>query len=984
MEAERWQEIKRIYELALEMAPESRDAFLKEACAGDESLREEVESFLGFRPAADQFMKSPAYERTALELIALSESRADLTGSTLLHYSVTKKIGEGGMGEVYQANDSKLNRQVALKILPELFVHDPERLARFDREAKLLASLNYPNIAAIYGLEEARDKRFLVLELVEGETLAQRIAKGPLPIKEALEVCHQITEALEAAHEKGIIHRDLKPANVKFTAEGQVKVLDFGLAKAFHPEPSAEDIAHSPMISETTRPGVILGTAAYMSPEQAMGKPVDKRTDIRAFGCVLYECLTGKRAFEGETITETLAAIIRGEPDWHALPVEASENLRAVLRRCLQKDPRERLHDIADVRIEIGESGAQPAKAVSVPRRYPFRWIVACAAVMLLAGILIDRMLTKYFQPSSSAASVITSTIKVEPGHWLDGMRLTAELERPSRTAMAISGDGRFIVYSAIAENPGPQAKPQLYLRRMDQAEAKPITGTEGGINPFLSPDNLWVGFWADKKLKKVPVEGGVPDSLCDAAGIFGASWGPDNSIVFADGYAPGLSRVPADGGKPESLTTPDPKREEFGHRLPSWLPNGKAILFTVARHAWDSQPWLALLRLDTREWHVLIQDAADAQYVSTGHLVFLRQGTLMAVRFDAAELKVIGQPFPLVDNVMQTFFTISSYNTGAGQFSVSASGALIYATGGMLPDMQKSLVWVDQRGIEQPITPLQMPFFAPRLSPDGQRITYVTAAREWQVYVYDLNTNTNSRLTGEGMATWPIWTPDGKRIVFHWQKSGVGNLFSQPYDGSSPMERLTTSEFGQNPGSWSLDGQTLALVEGHPDTLWDIVLLDTRSGRVRPFLNSQFDEAYPEFSPDGRWIAYSSNESNRYEVYVRPFPGPGMKHQVSSQGGVQPLWARNGYQLFYRWQDQVWAVDVRTEGGFATSKPRLLFERPGYGPAAPIRGYDLSHDGQRFLMVKYEQRKPTPVTEMILVENWFEDLKQKLPTGKK
>ncbi|MGA2263257.1 MAG: protein kinase, partial [Acidobacteriota bacterium] len=533
-----------------------------------------------------------------------------MIGTTLSHYRITEKLGAGGMGVVYRAEDTNLDRQVAIKVLPDIFSGDPERLARFEREAKLLASLNHPNIAAIHGLEEAGGKRFLVLELVEGETLAQRIAKGPLPVDETLDVCRQIAEGLEAAHEKGIIHRDLKPANVKITPEGKVKVLDFGLAKAFHGETAAADASHSPTLTDQmTRPGVILGTAAYMSPEQARGKPVDKRADIWAFGCILYECLTGKRAFEGETVTETLAAILKAEPDWHALPVEASENLRAVLRRCLQKDASHRLRDIGDARIEIGDSIAQLAEAVSVLRRYPFRWILACAAVVLLVGILIGVALMRYSQPATSSP-VLRSVIKVEPGHWLDGLRRSREAQSPSRTAMAISGDGRFAVYSAIEENPGPQAKPQLYLRRMDQAEAKPITGTEGGINPFLSPDNHWVGFWADGKLKKVPVDGGVPATLCDAAFIFGASWGPDNSIVFARGVAAGLSRVLADGGKLESLTTPDPKREEYGHRLPSWLPNGKAVLFTVMRHAWDSQPWLALLRLDTREWHVLLPDA--------------------------------------------------------------------------------------------------------------------------------------------------------------------------------------------------------------------------------------------------------------------------------------------------------------------------------------------------------------------------------------
>jgi serine/threonine-protein kinase len=985
MEAKRWQEIKRIYEAAVEVALEHRGEFLKEACAGDESLREQVESFLQCRPAAEEFLKNPAFKMPALGPIGLHESCTDLTGSTLLHYSVTKKIGAGGMGEVYQAHDLKLQRQVALKILPDSFAYDPERLGRFNREAKLLASLNHPNIAMIYGLEEAGGKHFLVLELVEGETLALRIRKRALPVEEAVEVCRQIAEGLEAAHEKGIIHRDLKPANIAITREGKAKILDFGLGRVLHGQESDQDLSHSPAITAAmTRPGVVLGTAAYMSPEQATGKPVDKRVDIWGFGCVLYECLSGKRAFQGETITETVASILKSEPDWTLLPAQTPAPVRSLLRRCLRKDPGQRVRDIRDARLEMEAPAAPPSEALTAPRRFSLVWPVACAAVILLAGILIDRLVTKYFQSPFSAASVITSTIKVEPGHWLEGRSRAMEAERPSRTAMAISGDGSFIVYSAIEENPGPQAKPQIYLRKMDQAQARPITGTEGGINPFLSPDNRWVGFWADGKLKKAPVDGGVPIPLCDAPAIYGASWGPDNSIVFAGDAGAGLARVSADGGQVESMTLPDPKREEDGHRLPSWLPNGKAVLFTVMRYLLDSQPRLAVLRLDTREWHVLLKDAADARFVPTGHLVFLRQSTLMAVRFDSARLEIIGQPIPLVEYVMQAFSMNSTYHTVAGQYSVSDSGALIYAAGGMIPDLQNSLVWVDQRGMEQAVTPKQFPFFAPRLSPDGQRIAYYTIGRERQVWVYDLNTDTHSLLTTEGLASFPIWTPDGKRIVFGWQNSLRAQLYWQSFDGSSPMERLSTSEYGHHPGSWALDGQLLALVESRPATIRDIVLLDARSGRVRPFLNSQFNEMYPEFSPDGRWIAYSSDESKRSEVYVRSFLDAGRRHAVSGQGGGEPLWARNGKQLFYRCEAQVWAVDVRTDGDFSTGKPRLLFERPGYSSGLPIRGYDLSRDGQRFLMVRMEQRKPTPVTDMILVQNWFEELKQKVPTGKK
>jgi len=899
-------------------------------------------------------------------------------------YEILEHIGAGGMGEVYRAIDKNLGRHVAVKILPAAFADDKERMARFEREAKLLAVLNHPNIAAIHGLEESEGRRFLVLELVEGETLQARLNRGPLPVDEALETCRELAEGLEAAHEKGIIHRDLKPGNIMITPEGKVKILDFGLAKAYGGETTGVAIENSPTITaQMTEPGVILGTAAYMSPEQSRGRAVDRRSDIWAFGCVLYECLTGTRAFYGETVSDTLAHILKGEPDWSKLPADTPTLIKVLLRRCLEKDPRKRLHDVADARIEIAAPADIPSEAPSAPRRFMLPWLAASAALILVAGIVVGRVSTRSSHPSSPA-SVVTSIIKVEPGHWLDGMRWAMEMERPSRTAMAISSDGRFVVYSAIEENPGPQAMSHLYLRRMDQSEAKPITGTEGAISPFLSPDNKWVGFWTDGKLKKVPVEGGVPSTLCDAPILYGANWGRDSGIVFVDGSGTGLSRVSAEGGKPEILTKPDPKREEKSHRLPTWLPNGKAVLFTIMRHGYDRQPWLALLRLDTREWRVLLQDAADARYVSTGHLVYLRQGTLMAVRFDLARLEVIGQPVALVENVMQAFHLAVTQNASAGQFGISDIGSLIYAAGGIVPDPKNSLVWVDQRGTEQPVTALQFTFWTPRLSPDGQRIAYVTVGRESQVRVYDLVRGTNSQLTGEGMTIRPIWAPDGKRLLFGWKRSLAFSLFWQPYDGSSPMERLTTSEYEQWPGSWSSDGKTVALVEVHPDTGSDIAVLDVPSGHVTPFLNSQFDERFPDFSPDGRWIAYSSDESKRDEVYVRAFPGPGMIQQVSSEGGKEPLWARNGKQLFYRRQDQVWVVDVRTDGGFAMSKPRLLFEKPGYVTGSPIRAYDLSLDSQRFLMVKQEQMKPAPVTEMILVQNWFEELKHLVPIGKK
>jgi serine/threonine-protein kinase len=515
--------------------------------------------------------------------------------------------------------------------------------------------------------------------------------------------------------------------------------------------------------------------------------------------------------------------------------------------------------------------------------------------------------------------------------------------------------------------------------------EAKPIAGTEGGFSPFLSPDDRWVGFWADGKLKKVAVDGGVPLALFDVPYFsFGSSWGADNQIIFAPRLDYGLSRVSADGGKSETLTIFDSSKEEYGHRLPHCLPAGKGILFTIMRHPYDLQPRVAVLEPAAHKWRVLLDDAADARYITTGHLAFLRQGTLMVVPFDPDKLKVSGQPVPAVANVMQALNTgDSGYDTAAGQFSISASGSLAYVPGGILPDRMNSLVWVDHKGEAVPIASFKAPFSAPRLSPDGRRIAYRTLARERHVWVYDLHRGTATRLTSEGAAGWVTWTPDGRRLVFEWMKALLGNIYWQPADGSAPMERLSQSEYGQRPGSWSPDGATLAFVQYHPDSGWDILLLHMRDRKVAPFLNSRFYEGCPEFSPDGRWIAYASDESGRREVYVQPFPAREGKWQVSNEGGTEPLWSRNGRQLFYRRPDQVWAVDVQTGSGFAASRPRLLFERPGYGVNQPIREWDISLDGQRFLMVKLDERKPQPVTELVLVQNWFEELKRLVPTGK-
>jgi serine/threonine protein kinase/Tol biopolymer transport system component len=920
-------------------------------------------------------------------------------GTRLGSYEVLSPLGSGGMGEVYRARDTRLGREVAIKVLPADKLADPARRARFEQEARAVAALNHFHIVTIHEIEKEGDTDFIVMELVPGKPLDALIPRQGLRLGEALRIAIPLADALAAAHAAGVIHRDFKPGNVMVTPDGVVKVLDFGLAKLVRPDAvdSEEETAEA-RASPVTRPGTVAGTTGYMSPEQARGEGVDARTDVFAFGAVLYEMVTGRRAFAGSSIAETLAAVLKDQPKApRELVPDVPRDLERIILRCLRKEPERRFQHMTDLKVELLEVKEESASQASAPagvvtgpsRDSRHRWLPLLTAGALVVSSLAGLGIWWRFR-AVPESPVIRSVIKVEPGYWLDGRRTISPwgFEQPTRTAMALSGDGRFLVYSAIRENPGPQAKPQLYLRRTDQLEARPIAGTEGGISPFLSPDDRWVGFWADGKLMKVPFAGGVPVTLCDAEMMFGASWGPEGTIVFSPSLGSGLLRVRADGGNSESLTTPDKTRQETSHRLPHWLADGKGLLFTIMREAYDLEPRVALLDLKTRTWRVLLDDAADARYVPTGHLVFLRRGTLMAVPFDAARRQPVGQPVPAVAGLVQTLNRLNPFeNTAAGQLSVSDSGSLVYAAGGILPDIDSRLVWLDQRGNEQPAASVKACFFCPRLSPDGRRITYITGGMRFRVWVYDLDRGTASLLTSEGKVWNVTWTPDGKRVVFNWSKSGSGfSLYWQPADGSAPMERLTSSDHDQWLGSFSPDGTTLAFVEDRPDTGADILLLDLRSRRVTPFLSSKAREVDPNFSPDGRWLAYVSDESGSGEVYVRPFPDAGGKWQISSEGGSQPLWGRNGRRLFYRWrspqrQQQAWAVDIATGGEFSVARPRLLFEGSGFQDGIP-RVWDTSLDGQRFLMVKMEERKPAPLTEMVLVENWFEELRRLASTG--
>ena len=928
-------------------------------------------------------------------------------GTRLGSHEIVAPLGAGGMGEVYRARDLKLNRDVAIKVLLPAVANDPERLARFSREAQVLASLNHPHIAQIHGLEEGEGIRALVMELVDGEDLAQRLRRGPLPLDEALPIARQLAEALEAAHDHGIVHRDLKPANIKVRPDGTVKVLDFGLAKALDAGSSAvsgsEATANSPTLSlHGTHAGVIMGTAGYMSPEQARGRVVDRRTDIWAFGCVLFELLSGTRAFPGEDLTDIIVAVVSKEPAWEALPPTAPPVIRRLLRRCLEKDPKRRLDSAAVLRLEIDEAMSGPGPEASsafassgssgvaffaahTSRRALL--VVGVAAALAGAAAAAAAVWTLAERRVATPGGITRSLVSIAPADSLQADTLDRSLGegRPSRTAFAISPDGRTVVFSGTAGD-----RQQLFRRALDQLEAVAMPGTEAGHSPFFSPDGQWVGFQAGNVLKKVALADGTPPTtICEAPPLFGATWGTRGIIVFA-GTRGGLWRVAADGGKPQTLTTPDAAKDEYSHRLPQFLPDGDRVIFTIIPiylPNWNDAR-LSLVSITSGQQQDL-GPGADARYTSSGHLVFMRSGTLVAAPFDLSAGAVSGGALTMLGDVMQAAnMTNEVVDSGAGQFAVSASGALMYIGGGIFPDREKTIVSSDRQGRVQVLPIEPRPFFAPLLSPDGTRLVVWTQGLDRNVWTYDLARGTLTRLTTEGRNHRGIWTPDGKRITFAGSDHGGYSLFWMPADGSGRRERLTPEQDTTigSPSTWSPDGQTL-LSMGRPteDVAGDTMIMALALNgdrRPRAVLESKFSVTYPEFSPDGRWLAYVSGESGRSEVYVQPYPGPGPRRQVSINGGTAPAWSRNGRELFYTsgttGQIRMMTVPI-TLAPFTFGTPRMLFEGT-FSLQATTRGYDVTADGQRFFLTQSKERPPVRPTHLVLVQNWLEELKQRVP----
>jgi serine/threonine-protein kinase len=902
----------------------------------------------------------------------MSNGTALSPGTRIGPYEVVALLGVGGMGEVYRARDSKLNREVAIKVLLAAMANDPQRLDRFAREAQVLASLNHPNIAQIYGIEDSSGVRALVMELVEGPTLADRIGHGAIPLDEALPIAKQIAEALEAAHELGIIHRDLKPANIKVRADGTVKVLDFGLAKALDPAGSASaEAANSPTLSmQATAAGVILGTAAYMAPEQARGKVVDKRADIWAFGCVLFEMLVGRRVFQGDDVTETMVAILSKEPDWQALPALAS-HVRPLLARCLRKERKQRLQAIGDARIQIEEwiSGSSDATATAAGRALSRR--ATLAAIAALASVAaVAALATWSLTRPGPQAPLLPARFEIVPPAQLLAM------EESDRN-IAISSNGRHIVYRVGI------GVSQLVIRAVDQLDGRTVASVSNTRVPFFSPDSQWLGFFDGGGLKKVSIAGGSAITISKTYVVpRGASWGDDNSIVFATADTEsGLLRVPAGGGEPAVLTTPDRAKGETNHWYPSVLPRGRGVLFTVTgpAPAQGEQAQVAVLDLKTGQRKTLIR-GSQAEYVDSGHLLHVVAGALYAVRFDLERLEVVGDPVPVVDDVRMT-------PAGATEYAVSRAGTLVYISAASA--QLRSLVWVDRGGQETPIRAPARIYAAPSLSPDGTRVAVAIRDQESDIYVWNFARETLTRLTFDpSIDQRPVWTKDSRRIVFASQRAGSFNLFAQAADGTGTIERLTTDRNSHAPSFVAPDGTGIVGAEITPQTAADIVWFPlTRSSGdpqvVEPLVRTEFIEHNPEVAPNGRYIAYQSNESGRAEIYVRPFPKvDGGLWQISIRGGTRPAWARNGQELYYLDAgNRLTAVPVQTSGAtFAHGNPAIVFENPYAAPLSDPRTYDVSADGKRFLMIKENTAgvRNTPAG-LVIVLNWFEELKTKV-----
>ena len=885
-------------------------------------------------------------------------------GRRLGPYEILSAIGAGGMGEVYKARDTRLDRTVAIKVLPTHLAERAELRERFEREAKTIASLNHPHICTLYDTGHQDEIDFLVMEYIEGETLAQRLQKGALPIQQVLQYAIEIADALDKAHRKGITHRDLKPGNIMLTKSG-TKLLDFGLAKLTRETaPAIPDSQLPTMKNAITGEGTILGTLQYMAPEQVEGKTdkIDARTDVFAFGAVVYEMATGRKAFEGTSQASLIAKILETDPPpISSLQPMTPPALDRVVKRCLAKDPDKRWQTASDLCEElrwIAEGGsltAVPAAATAGrPRMLP-RWaVVAGLASLIVAAIAGFAVLILKPTPLKP---VTRTVINLPPGDSLVG---------PDQPALALSTDGKQLAYAAIRG-----VTSQIYLRSMDSQEARPIPGTEGAVAPFFSPDGQWLGFFQGGSLKKVSVSGGAAVTLRGIGDPRGGSWGSQGTIIFAPGSASTLYQISDEGADARPLT--QFQNGDGTHRWPEVLPGGKAVAFVAGTNMSNAR--IVVRAFQSGAQRDFGQGGTYPRYMPSGHLIYAQGTTLMAVPFDPERLETKGPAVPMVEGV-----AVSS--SGAAQYSISSTGSLLYVSGGATL-VQRKLVWVNRNGKEEILAAPAQAYGYPRLSPDGRRVAVET---ENQIWIYDLSRDTLTRFTFEGSPNQsPVWTPDGKHIAFYSSKAGPSNIWWQLADGSGGLEQLGTGLYPQIPRSWSPDGQLLAFHENNPITKKDIWVLRLSDHKAEPFLRTPFSEGGPVFSPDGHWLAYISDESGRQEIFIQPYPGPGGKWQISTEGGNEPAWSRNGRELFFRSGSKMMAVEVTAQPTFSAGKPKVLFEGQYLAVTPGLTGtaFDVSSDGQRFLMVK-ETERAAPNAQINVVLNWSEELKRRVPAGNK
>lgn len=970
MTPERWKQISETFHAALARTVSQRGAFLRDITIGDDELSREVASLLAAHGKASHFGSAPVAARCALLR----------PGSEVGPYRVECLIGVGGMGEVYRARDPRLQRDVALKVLSSEFTDDSERLAAFEGEARLLASLNHPQVGALYGLEylnDAEGKRecALIMEFVGGEDLADRIARGPIPVPEALRIARQISEALEAAHEQGVIHCDLKPPNIKVRDDGTVKLIDFGLAKVL------EHSVRSTRPLLTGLPGRAssrtFGTAAYMSPERVQGKPSDHRSDIWAFGVVLFEMLTGRPLYTGTTPAEILRAVAERELDVKALPAAVPSSIRTLIARCLTKNPRYRLQAIAEARIVIEHALAQSEVSPWATHQRVGRAFTRRAAVMLAAGAAAATALVLAWRPWGESAPLPAPVrMSAELGINAD-LAIDATAAAP---AIVLSPDGNVVAFVAKAAG---DAVPQIYLRRLDQAAASRLSGTGGAHGPFFSADGRWLGFFADGQLRTISMKGGQPVTISDAPNGRGGAWGPDGTIVFSPDNRPytRLLVVRSSGGAPSPL--PSPVEREWHQRWPQVLPGGKGVLYTANDAAGLNDANLVVQPLPNGARKIVHRGGFHGRYVSSGHLLYVHDGALFAVTFDLDRLQATGEPVRVLNEI------VSHDGTGGAQFDVSRNGTLVYlpgpGTSTLLP-----IHWLGREGSTTLLRAKRSSWFNLRFAPDGERIAMEMCDEPTcDVFVYEWKRGNLTRLTRDRAHDGePVWTPDGRRLTFYSERAdgSTANLYWQRVDRPSEPERLTKSKNAQIPGSWHPGGRFLAFEERSAQDYGDLMILpvegDEQSGwkpaKPTAFLRTPANEREPMFSPDGRWLAYSSNESGRFEVYVRPFPGPGTKSLISEGGGSYPTWSRSNQELYYGTPaGQIMSATYTTQGTtFGVERARPWADAT-YALRGPNRMFDLHPDGQRFAMAPAQSPDMAERGHLSFIFNFPEELRR-------